>query len=68
MSYYKTNIDGVTYILGENCCNKNFCRYCKTGRTHYQGVYGGFIEVCENCEIQEWELVNDEKPNQNIDR
>lgn len=48
------NIDGMDHVAGsDDCCRVLVCRKCK-GRQHYQGVYGGYVELCETCDAQAW--------------
>lgn len=46
-------IDGDEHELcSEDCCSSGLNGPCRTcgGRIHYQATYGGFVELCEECD------------------
>ena len=50
------NLDGMEHVKGGDCCwETDRCRKCGA-RRHFQGIYGGYIEVCEECpeDAAEW--------------
>jgi hypothetical protein len=47
------DMDGMEHVMGGDCCMPRTCRRCG-GRQHFQGIYGGYLELCEQCEAGQW--------------
>ena len=53
-----SNVDGMLHVIGDcpTCgSRRDVCRLCRQKSVHYQPIWGGFVEICENCDPNEWQ-------------
>jgi hypothetical protein len=59
------DLDGEEHEVGPDCCSSEGQCTCG-GNLHFQGIYGGYIRVCEECNREDLNIkVKDEEEGSN---